>query len=142
MRDLLEQLLRAASEPDPARANALWADYRDRDDEAAFATLLAWYGLAVYRRAWGFLRDHATAEDAFQAAVGKLHANRARLATFADALRWWRGVVLNEARMILRARRRSRAREAAASVPESAAVATGAMNPLAMADDTAAGCKY
>lgn len=127
MRDMLEQLLRTVSQPAPDQVDALWADYRDRADEAAFATLLAWYGLAVYRRAWGFLRDHVAAEDAFQAAVGKLHANRARLASFDDALRWWRGVVLNEARMILRARRRSRAREAAASVPESAAEDDGAI---------------
>src|SRR4051812_46344726 len=107
MRDLLEQLLRAVSESDPVRAEALWADYRNRSDEAAFATLLAWYGLPIYRRAWGFLRDHAAAEDAFQAAIGKLHAHRARLASFTDAMRWWRGVVANEARRILRGRRRS-----------------------------------
>ena len=51
MQDILERLLRAAPDPDPDRADALWAGYRDRGDEAAFATLLAWYGPRIYRLA-------------------------------------------------------------------------------------------
>jgi len=118
MRDLLVRLLRA-SPPDPGATDELWARYRDHGDEAAFTTLLGWYGLPVYRRAWGFLRDHASAEDAFQSAVGKLHRHRSRLGSFDVALRWWMTAVLNESRMIVRSRRRILARERRGAVPES-----------------------
>ena len=83
MRESLEQLLRAADVPSPERAEVLWAEYRTGGPgaEAAFNTLLAWYGLVIYRRIWGFVRSDA-AEDVFQDVLAKLHRRRQKLATF------------------------------------------------------------
>src|SRR4051812_6987586 len=113
MRDDLERLLRAADAPDPERAELLWAEYRAGGPgaDAAFATLLAWYGHALYRRIWGFVRS-AGAEDAFQDVLARLHKNRRtpRLTRFADALPWLRTVADNVCRDHIRraARRRRR----------------------------------
>ncbi len=89
MRDILEQLLRATGVPNPERAEQLWAEYRAGGAEAntAFATLIGWYGGAIYCRIWGFVRSDA-ADDVFQEVLVRLHRERARLATFAHALRW------------------------------------------------------
>ena len=64
MRKIVERFLRSAEVPNPERAEELWAEYRDGGPGAnkAFATLLAWYGNAVYRRIWGFVRSDAAEE--------------------------------------------------------------------------------
>ncbi|MBX9584931.1 MAG: RNA polymerase sigma factor [Gemmataceae bacterium] len=117
MGDDLEALLRAAGIPDAGRAEALWAEYRSGGPgaDAAFHTLLAWYGLALYRRVWGFVRSDA-ADDVFQDVLAKLHRNRARLATWADAHRWLRTVAVREAVSSHRRDRRRQAREARRAV--------------------------
>ncbi|OWK39895.1 RNA polymerase sigma factor [Fimbriiglobus ruber] len=110
----LIDFLRTAGGPSPDRAEALWVRYRETDDEAAFTTLVGWYGSGIYRRiliATGF--DHLLAEEVFQTTLFKLHERRKVLAcpTFTAALAWWRVTARNEVQMALRGRRRARARE-------------------------------
>jgi RNA polymerase sigma factor (sigma-70 family) len=118
MRDSLEQLLRAADAPNPERAETLWAEYRADGPgaEAAFTTLLAWYGLAIYRRIWGFVRSDA-AEDVFQDVLTKWHQNRQRLASFAnDVLPWLRAVAVRQCVDAYRRTTRRKTREARRAV--------------------------
>jgi RNA polymerase sigma factor (sigma-70 family) len=119
MHESLEHLLRATDVPNPERADLLWADYRAGGPgaEAAFTTLLAWYGLAVYRRIWGFVRSDA-AEDVFQDVLAKLHRERRKLATFEHALRWLRTVAVRECVDAHRRTARRKAREHRASRAE------------------------
>jgi RNA polymerase sigma-70 factor (ECF subfamily) len=119
MRDVLEQLLRAADVPNTERAELLWAEYRGDGPgaEEAFATLLAWYGLSIYRRIWGFVRSDA-AEDVFQDVLAKLHRQRQSLATFEHALRWLRMVAVRQSVDAHRREARRKAREHRASRPE------------------------
>jgi RNA polymerase sigma-70 factor (ECF subfamily) len=119
MRESLEQLLRAADVPSPERAEALWAEYRSGGPgaEAAFNTLLAWYGLVIYRRIWGFLRSDA-AEDVFQDVLAKLHRERQKLDTFEHALRWLRTVAVRQCVDAHRQSTRRNTRERRASRPE------------------------
>lgn len=123
MRNILEYLLRATGTPDPERAERLWAEYRagGAGADAAFATLLAWYGGAIYRRVWGFVRSGA-ADDVFQDVLVKLHRERAKLATFGHALRWLRTVANAQCVDARRRARRRAARERARAVsPEATA---------------------
>jgi len=127
MRDTLEHLLRSADVPNQERAQLLWEDYRSGADspdparkaaaDLAFATLLAWYGQAVYRRVWGFVRSDA-AEDVFQEVLAELHQHRGRLPTFADAHRWLRAAADRRSKDALRKLARQKAREAKAARPE------------------------
>ncbi|OWK41896.1 RNA polymerase sigma factor [Fimbriiglobus ruber] len=125
----LVDFLRTASGPSPDRADVLWARYRETGDEAAFTTLVGWYGNGIYRRiliAAGF--DHPLAEEVFQATLFKLHERRQTLAcpTFEAALAWWRAAAGNEVRMALRGRRRGRARETEVARNPATAVAADA----------------
>ena len=127
MRDILEQLLRSADVPNQERAQLLWEEYRTGANspdparksaaDAAFATLLAWYGQAVYRRVWGFVRSDA-AEDVFQDVLAELHQHRHRLATFADAYRWLRATADRRSRDAHRKATRQKTRETKAARPE------------------------
>ena len=140
MADDLESLLRAASIPDPDRADAHWAEYRSGGPaaEAAFRTLLAWYGLALYRRVWGFVRSDA-ADDVFQDVLAKLHRHRAKLATWADAHKWLRTVAVREAVTQFRRDRRRQAREARRALrPDDADPGDGAVTAVACAELRAA----
>lgn len=118
MRQGIELLLRAAGAPDPERAEALWAEYRagGAGADAAFTTLLAWYGGTVYRRIWGFVRSDA-ADDVFQDVLAALHRERGRLATFAHALRWLCTVAVTRCVDAHRRATRQKAREQARAVP-------------------------
>jgi RNA polymerase sigma-70 factor (ECF subfamily) len=131
MRTGIEHLLRAVEAPDPDRVEALWAGYRAGGPGAdgAFATLIAWYGGAIYRRIWGFLRADS-ADDVFQDVLARLHRERSRLATFADALRWLRKVSLRCCVDAHRRAARRRTRERARAVP-----AESADLPEASSDD-------
>src|SRR5262245_17001282 len=114
MRDSWEQLLRAADVPNPERAELLWAEYRTDGpgSQAAFTTLLAWYGLAIYRRIWGFVRSDA-AEDVFQDVLTTLHQKRSGLVNFAnDVLPWLRTVAVYECVTTYRRTARRKTREA------------------------------
>jgi DNA-directed RNA polymerase specialized sigma24 family protein len=93
----LEALLQKADVPNTERAEMLWAEYRTGESraEAAFNVLLAWYGLALYRHIWGFVRSDA-ADDVFQDLLVKLHQERRKLATFEQALRWLRTVAIRK----------------------------------------------
>lgn len=124
MRKGIEHLLRVADTPDPERAELLWAEYRDggANADAAFATLLAWYGGAVYRRIWGFVRSDA-AEDVFQDVLAALHRHRHKLATFVDALRWLRTVAVTRCVDAHRQATRRKAREQARAVTDEAPAA-------------------
>jgi RNA polymerase sigma-70 factor (ECF subfamily) len=119
MRDSIEHLLRSANATDPERAERLWVEYRadGPDANAAFATLLAWHGGAVYRRVWGFVRSD-TAEDVFQEVLILLHRHRGRLTTLADALRWVRATADRRALDALRREVRRSRREARGARPE------------------------
>jgi RNA polymerase sigma factor (sigma-70 family) len=119
MRESLEQLLRAADVPSPEWAEVLWAEYRTGGPgaEAAFTTLLAWYGLVIYRRIWGFVRSDA-AEDVFQDVLAKLHRRRQKLATFEHALRWLRTVAVRDCVDAHRRATRRNTRERRARRPE------------------------
>src|SRR5262245_61369598 len=120
MRDTLEHLLRSADVPNQERAQLLWEEYRTGADspdpdrksaaDAAFATLLAWYGQAVYRRVWGFVRSDV-AEDVFQDVLAELHQRRGRLHTFADAHNWLRATADRRSRDALKRAARQKARE-------------------------------
>jgi RNA polymerase sigma factor (sigma-70 family) len=126
MREFLEQLLRAANVPTPEQVEALWAEYRADGPkaQAAFHTLLAWYGPAIYRRIWGFLRSDL-AEDVLQDVLTKLHRKRTALASFTrDALPWLRATALRQCLDTYRRERRRKAREARRAVrPEGEAPA-------------------
>lgn len=113
MRDDLERLLRAGDIPSTERAERLWAEYcaGGPAGDAAFATLLAWYGHALYSRIWGFTRSDA-AEDVFQEVIAKLHQARKKLETFEQALRWLRTVAVRQCIDAHRRTTRRRAREA------------------------------
>jgi RNA polymerase sigma-70 factor (ECF subfamily) len=126
MRSSLELLLRAADAPNPERAEVLWAEYRagGAGADAAFATLLAWYGLALYRRVWGFVRSDA-AEDVFQDVLAKWHRARPKLATFDHALRWVRTVAVRQCIDAHRKLSRRKNRERRASRPEGEPPADG-----------------
>ncbi|HJZ59337.1 MAG TPA: sigma-70 family RNA polymerase sigma factor, partial [Gemmataceae bacterium] len=130
MRDELERLLRAADVPNQERAQLLWDEYRSVADassaaqkqaaDGAFATLLAWYGGAIYRHIWGFIRSHA-AEDVFQDVLRKLHEQRhnPKLARFNDGvLPWLRTVAIRECVSTYRRTTRRRTRETRAARPE------------------------
>lgn len=121
MRNELERLLWAADVPNPERAELLWGEYRTGGPEshAAFATLLAWYGHALYRRVWGFVRSDA-AEDVFQDVLATLHRHRRdpRLVRFTDALPWLRTVADNACRDHLRQAPRRKRREEGRAQPE------------------------
>lgn len=119
MRESLEQLLRAADAPSAERAEALWAEYRSGGPgaEAAFTTLLAWYGLVIYRRIWGFVRSDA-ADDVFQDVLAKLHRQRGKLVTFEHALRWLRTVAVRQCVDAHRRTARQKVRERKAGRPE------------------------
>ena len=112
MRDILEQLLRATGEPNPERAEHLWAEYRAGgvSADAAFATLMAWYGGTIYRRIWGFVRSDA-ADDVFQDVLVRLHRERTTLVTFEHALRWLRTVAASRCVDAHRSETRRAARE-------------------------------
>jgi len=116
MRELLEQLLRAADIPNAARAEVLWSEYRlgGPSADAAFATLLAWYGLPVYRCIWGFVRSDE-AEDVFQDVLAQLHQERQNLTTFEHALRWLYTVAVNRCVDTHRRTTRRRTRETKAA---------------------------
>src|SRR5581483_6068215 len=118
MREVLERLLRSADVPDPERAELLWAEYRAGGPgaDAAFATLLAWYGRAIYRRIWGFVRSEA-AEDVFQEVLARLHRDRQKLATFGHALNWLRTVAVRQCVDAHRRVSRRNARELARAIP-------------------------
>jgi RNA polymerase sigma factor (sigma-70 family) len=118
MREILERLLRSVDVPNPERAELLWAEYRagGAGADAAFATLLAWYGGPIYRRIWGFVRSDA-AEDVFQEVLTRLHRERQKLATLDDALRWWRTVAVTQSVDAHRRQTRRKAREIARAVP-------------------------
>lgn len=140
MADDLESLLRAAAIPDPDRAEAHWAEYRSAGPgaEAAFRTLLAWYGLALYRRVWGFVRSDA-ADDVFQDVLAKLHRDRGKLATWADAHGWLRTVAVREAVTLYRRDRRRQAREARRALrPDDADPGDGPVTVVACAELRAA----
>ena|SRR5947209_6591559 len=124
MRESLTRLLRAADVPSPERAETLWAEYRSGGPgaEAAFTTLLAWYGLGVYRRIWGFVRSDA-AEDVFQDVLAKLHRERRRLGTFEHALRWMRVAAVRRCVDAHRRAARRRTRERGTTRPEGGASA-------------------
>lgn len=134
MREPLEQLLRAADAPNAERAELLWAEYRAGAGspeattrtaaDAAFATLLAWHGGAIYRRVWGFVRSDA-ADDVFQDALAKLHRERAKFATFEHALRWLRTVAVTQCVDAHRRETRRKARELAKAVPADEAAPPG-----------------
>ena len=121
MRGELEKLLRSAGVPNPERAEHLWQEYRAASPraESAFATLLAWYGHALYRRIWGFVRS-SDAEDVFQEVLSQLHRHRLdpRLARFADVLPWLRTVADNACRDRKRRVERREKREASRAVAE------------------------
>jgi RNA polymerase sigma-70 factor (ECF subfamily) len=122
MREVLERLLRSVDAPDPERAELLWAEYRAGGPgaDAAFATLLAWYGGAIYRHIWGLVRSDA-AEDVFQDVLAKLHQSRQkpRLARFReDVLPWLRTTAIRACVDAYRRTRRRQAREAKAARPE------------------------
>lgn len=140
MADDLESLLRVAGVPDPERAEVHWAEYRSGGPgaDAAFRTLLAWYGLAVYRRVWGFVRSTA-ADDVFQDVLAGLHRRRDRLATWADAHRWLRGTAIQTALAAHRREVRRKAREARRAVrPDDADGADGAERAAVQAELRAA----
>ncbi len=120
MRTAIGLLLRTADVPNAERAEELWAEYRSGgpDGSGAFATLLAWYGGAIYRRIWGFVRSDA-ADDLFQDVFARLHRERSRLATFADAQRWLRAVAVTRCVDAHRRATRRAAREPARAVSES-----------------------
>lgn len=126
MRASLEAMLRVADVPNPERAEALWAEYRagGTGADAAFATLLAWYGLALYRHVWGFVRSDA-ADDVFQDVLAKWHRSRSRLATFEEALRWVRTVAVRQCVDARRRAARRLARERRVSRPEGQPPADG-----------------
>lgn len=130
MRDVLQKLLRSADVPNPERAQLRWDEYRNGVDspdpatraaaDAAFATLLAWYGGALYRHIWGFVRSDA-AEDVFQEVLKKLHEKRRspRMAAFqANVLPWLRKVAIRECVDAYRRAARRRGRESRAVRPE------------------------
>lgn len=127
MRKGIEHLLRTADVPNPERAESLWAEYRGGGATAdgAFATLLAWYGGPLYRRIWGFVRSDA-ADDLFQDVFARLHRERGRLRTFADALRWVRVVAVTHCVDAHRRATRRAARERAQAVPVGAEDSSGA----------------
>jgi RNA polymerase sigma factor (sigma-70 family) len=108
MKDLLEKLLRARQRPAPECVERRWDEYRNGADstdparkaaaDAAFATLLAWFGGSLYRHIWGFVRTDA-ADDVFQDVLQKLHVQRLnpRLASFDDnVLPWLRTVAIRQ----------------------------------------------
>lgn len=117
MRQFIERLLQTVDPPDPERAERLWAEYRAGGPKAdtAFATLMAWYGGAIYRRIWGFVRSDA-AEDVFQDVLVRLHRHRHKFTGFEHALRWLRGVAVTQSLNARRgnARRTNRERTRAA----------------------------
>jgi RNA polymerase sigma factor (sigma-70 family) len=130
MREILEQLLQSVDVPNAERAQLHWDEYRSgaastdpavkAAADAAFATLLAWYGAALYRHIWGFIRTDA-AEDVFQDVLRKLHEKRvsSRLADFhANVLPWLRAVAIRECVDAHRRAVRRRARETRAARPE------------------------
>lgn len=125
MRDALEMLLQKAGVPNPERAELLWAEYRTGGSGAtrAFNTLLAWYGLAIYRRIWGFVRSDA-AEDVFQDVLASLHQQRQKLATFEDALRWLRTVAIRKCVDAHRRTARRKKREAKRAISPDAETPT------------------
>jgi len=130
MREILERLLQSVDVPNPERAQLHWDEYRTGAGssdpavkaaaDAAFATLLAWYGAALYRHIWGFIRTDA-AEDVFQDVLRKLHEKRlsSRLADFhANVLPWLRTVAIRECVDAHRRAARRRSRETRAARPE------------------------
>lgn len=120
MRELLERLLRSVGAPNPDRAETLWAEYRagGAGADAAFATLLAWYGAPIYRRIWGFVRSDA-ADDIFQDVVAKLHLQRQKLISLEHALRWLRKAAVTQCVDAHRRQVRRKARDHSAARPES-----------------------
>jgi RNA polymerase sigma factor (sigma-70 family) len=130
MREILERLLQSVDVPNVERAQLHWDEYRTGAGstdpavkaaaDAAFATLLAWYGAALYRHIWGFIRTDA-AEDVFQDVLRKLHEKRlsTRLADFhANVLPWLRTVAIRECVDAHRRTARRRGRETRAARPE------------------------
>src|SRR5262245_45650106 len=108
MLDGLEKLLRTVESPDEESSQRRWEEYRygaDSNDatakstsDIAFASLLAWYGSALYRHIWGFVRSDA-AEDLFQEVLRKLHERRLdpRLNSFqTNVLPWLRTVAIRQ----------------------------------------------
>lgn len=122
IRELLARLVQSVDAPDPQRAAQLWATYRGGgpEAEAAFATLMAWYGGLIYRRVRGFVRPDA-ADDVFQEVVIRLHRHRHRLPDFDYALRWARAVAATLSLRALRTDRRRQARELVRATDGSAA---------------------
>jgi RNA polymerase sigma factor (sigma-70 family) len=130
MREILEHLLQSVDVPNSERAQLHWDEYRSgaaspdpavkAAADAAFATLLAWYGGGLYRHIWGFIRTDA-AEDVFQDVLRKLHEKRqsSRLADFhANVLPWLRTVAIRECVDAHRRAARRRSREEKAARPE------------------------
>jgi RNA polymerase sigma factor (sigma-70 family) len=130
VREILEHLLQSVDVPNVERAQLHWDEYRTgaassdpavkAAADAAFATLLAWYGGSLYRHIWGFIRSDA-AEDVFQNVLRKLHEKRlsSRLADFhANVLPWLRTVAIRECVDAHRRTTRRRAREARTARPE------------------------
>lgn len=129
MQDNLERLLRTVESPDWESIQSRWEEYRTGADsqdsnakasaDSAFASLLAWYGSALYRHIWGFVRSDA-AEDIFQDVLRKLHEKRldSRLASFhANVLPWLRTVAIRQCVDSHRRSARRRARESRVARP-------------------------
>jgi RNA polymerase sigma factor (sigma-70 family) len=112
MRKFIEGILRTVDPPSPERAERLWAEYRTGGPkaDAAFATLMAWYGGTIYRRIWGFIRSDA-ADDVFQDVLVRLHRRRHRFTNFEHALRWLRGVAMTQSLNARRGEARRTTRE-------------------------------
>lgn len=125
IRELITRLAQSVDAPDPDRAEPLWAAYRadGPDAAAAFATLMAWYGVWIDRRVRGFVRSDM-ADDVFQEVLIRLHRHRHRLATFGHALRWARKVAVNLSLRALRTERRRVVRETARAVAVTAVNST------------------
>lgn len=108
----------------------LFAEFRDRADEAPLAALVARHWDRAYRIALGLVRDPATAEDVAQEAFFRL-ALAAKERRKIDPVRaWLASVVLNGARNAIRsrARRTRREREAAERRPEVTSMSVGGLD--------------
>lgn len=129
MQDGLEKLLRKVEPPDWESIQRRWEEYRQGADsqdpsvrsaaDSAFASLLAWYGSALYRHIWGFIRSDA-AEDILQEVLRKLHENRLdpRLSLFqANVLPWLRTVAIRQCVDAHRRAVRRRGRESRVARP-------------------------
>jgi RNA polymerase sigma factor (sigma-70 family) len=117
-RDRLAALFRAAGELPSERADALWAEYRDRDSQDAFDLLWVFLG----RRLYGVLRvqlhSQADAEDAFQEVLLRLHRHKAEIPDYDSARNWLRGAARNVVRETQRGQARRSARERRGARPE------------------------